>query len=182
VLIKLCFVSVSSYNQAHPSPLPAVITRCIQTVVRASTDVEKTQIWVPDFDLINRVNGVRTLADMLATVSADGTVDWYRQGGLKALCAFTGLERFPYDTIGCDFDFASFDQRLRYKLGLYGNDGDFDDSLVFTEFFRAKYQEYSVVKELASAEIIFGTQLRYHLYFARAHQYYDRVIIIPTSE
>jgi hypothetical protein len=175
-------VTVSSYNQAHPSNLLALITRCFQTTVRASPDVEKTQIWVPDYDLLNRIKGVRTLDETLATVYADGTVSWYRLGGLKVLCAFTGLERFPYDTIGCYLDFASFDQRLRYKLGLFGDEADVDNGFVVTGNFQVKYQEYSVVKELASAEIIFGTQLRYHLYFARAHQYYDRVIIIPTSE
>jgi hypothetical protein len=176
------FVSVSSYNQVYPLPLIIVILRVFNTAVRGSPDVEKTQIWVPDYDLLNRVKGVSTLVDTLATVYADGTVSWFRLGGLKVLCAFTGLERFPYDTIGCYLDFASFDRRLRYKLGLFGDETDVDDSIVISESFQVKYQEYSVVEELASAEIIYGTQLRYHLYFKRAHQYYDRVIIIPTSE
>lgn len=181
MLITLKCVCLVLQSSSPFSPFFLFFLRCLHTTVRGSPDVEKTQIWVPDYDLMNRVNGVRTLADTLATVYADGTVSWYRLGGLKALCAFTGLERFPYDTIGCNLVFASFDQRLRYKLGLFGDDADVDNSLVIQNF-QVKYQEYSIVKELALAEIILGTQLRYQLYFARAHQYYDRVIVIPTSE
>jgi hypothetical protein len=178
-------VPVSSYNQAHPSPLLAVITRCFYTTVRGSPDVEKTQIWVPDFDLVNRVNGVQSIAETLATVYADGTVSWYRLGELKVLCAFTGLERFPYDTIGCYLDFASIDQRLNYKLGHFGDDADVDDSLSLSQFYQVKYQEYSIVNKLVSAEVFSSNRirrLRYQLYFVRAHQYYNRVILIPTGE
>jgi hypothetical protein len=124
------------------------------------------------------------MAESLATVYADGTVSWYRLGSLTALCAFTGLGRFPYDTLGCDLDFATFDQRLRYKSGLFGDDADVDDGLVIFDF-QVKYHEYSIVKELSSAGLsrVPGVNsIRYQLYFERANQYYDRLVIAPTSE
>ena len=72
---------------------PSEFGGCHRTTVRASLDVEKTEIWVPDYDLLNRVHGVADFKDAMAEVTANGLVSWYRLGGLKALCVFTGLEQ-----------------------------------------------------------------------------------------
>jgi hypothetical protein len=165
---------------AHPLPLIAAITRCFQTTVRASTDVEKTQIWVPGFDLVNKVKGLGSISEVVATLHADGSVNWFRLGGLEVLCAFTGIERFPYDTLGCYLDFGSLDKRLHYKLGNFEDDDDKDDSIIISDQYQTKYKEYAVVRERVSAEHLFGGVLRYQFYFKRAHQFYTREMVVPT--
>jgi hypothetical protein len=64
-------------------------------------EVEKTQIWVPDLDVMNQVEGFQSMSDFKAMVHSDGTVHWSLNGGMKVFCAFTGLASIPFDTLGC---------------------------------------------------------------------------------
>lgn len=60
-------------------------------------DIETTSIWVPNFELLNRIEGVQEIEASKATVYSDGSVIWSMTGGLKAFCAFTGLANIPFD-------------------------------------------------------------------------------------
>ena len=153
---------------------PESVGGCYRTFVRASLDVEKTSIWVPDYDLLNRVTGVRDFEDMQAEVTADGTVAWFRLGGLKALCVLTGLEQFPYDTLGCGFNFGSV---------LYPSQSNFfmsDGGLLISDRHKANYHEFTIVKERASVTEMSDNQLRYQFYFERSSRYYTQKIVVPT--
>ena len=60
-------------------------------------DIETTSIWVPNFELLNRIEGVQEIEASKATVYSDGSVVWTMTGGLKTFCAFTGLANIPFD-------------------------------------------------------------------------------------
>ena len=85
---------------------PEEMGGCVSTSTYASLDAEKTSIWVPDFDLINQMGGgLHSFSDRYAEVFANGEINWFRYGGsFEAICGFTGLERFPYDTLECTMD------------------------------------------------------------------------------
>ena len=76
--------------------------------VRASLNAEQTQIWVPEFDLLNRKHGVQEWPEVSAKVSFDGTVEWQRTGVLVSVCSFRGLMQMPFDTLGCQFIFGRY--------------------------------------------------------------------------
>jgi len=57
---------------------------CSETInVKASMDLESTEIWVPNYDLTNDYAGFRTFDDADATVDHHGVVIWRRRGQLK---------------------------------------------------------------------------------------------------
>ena len=173
---------------------PASVGGCYQTSARASLDVEKTQIWVPDFDLMNRVLGVQSWPDAKAMVFADGTVRWWRLGGLRAICAFTGLERFPYDSLGCFFSFGSLlpvpvgyipweDGEGEYVEEYGGDDSEGGNATIFSinDEFPAKYQEYILIKERSfGAWYNNGRDFVVQLYFRRASRFYTHRVVLPT--
>ena len=64
-------------------------------------DVEKTSIWIPSLNLLNRISGVQTFADVKATVDSNGNVMMRTEGSLQAFCSFKGLADIPFDTLGC---------------------------------------------------------------------------------
>ena len=63
-------------------------------------DIETTTIWVPDFDVLNQIEGVQSMPAYKANVYSDGSVEWSMTGGLKTFCAFTGLANIPFDVRG----------------------------------------------------------------------------------
>ena len=68
-----------------------------------------TEIWVPDVIVYNSGTGTgASLEPAVATVDFDGTVFWSRPGVLHLLCAFTGLNNFPYDTLVCPVDLGGW--------------------------------------------------------------------------
>ena len=62
-----------------------------KVTVWSGHEAEGTTIWVPDFDLLNQIEGVQTWPDIQARVYSDGTVEWIRAGGITAFCSFKGL-------------------------------------------------------------------------------------------
>ena len=68
----------------------------------ALTNSEVTEIWVPDLQPYNAVEGlVHTLEPALARVQASGLVYWSRPGSLEIMCKFSGLSKFPRDELIC---------------------------------------------------------------------------------
>ena len=152
-----------------------------QVNARASIDVEKAEIWVPDFDLFNQVDGVQALPDATADVYADGTVSWRRNGPLVAICQFTGLAQIPFDTLGCQFLFGMWERQsaLAYPFNFtLGN--ELGTGLSIGPF-QSTYSQYKLVPGGSKAEInSYGRQVTFTFYFSRAQQHYVFNIIIPT--
>ena len=84
--------------------------------VRASINAEQSQIWVPEFDLLNRKRGVQEWPEVNAKVSFDGTVTWQRTGLLTSVCSFRGLMQMPFDTLGCQFIFGRYSEEHLFQI------------------------------------------------------------------
>ena len=96
--------------------------RSIQVRAAHTTDAEGTDIWTPDIVPYNSDEPlVQTLDPALATVDSTGSVYWARAGSLKLLCAFSGLNNFPFDVLRCPTDFGSwsFDNNVQ-RIGPLG--------------------------------------------------------------
>ena len=110
-----------------------------QIKVKASESPETTEIWVPDFNLINRVLGVESWNEVMAFVNFDGTVTWLRSGMLQAFCSFQGMGQIPFETLGCQFMFGNKGTSSSYQL------------VPKTPFelgiFRQKYKEFRLLEE-----------------------------------
>jgi len=82
-------------------------TTCTAFPVTARASMgSKSEIWVPNLDLFNKISGTREMGDSLASISNDGTVYWQRYGKLKAVCSMTNLGNMPFDHLGCQFMFG----------------------------------------------------------------------------
>jgi hypothetical protein len=142
--------------------------------VRASLDVEKTEIWVPDFDLYNQVRGVQGFPDAMADVYSDGTVLWVRNGGLRAICQFIGLSQIPFDSLGCQFLFGAWN-RLGTQPSPFGyvlQDGTGYEIGEFTPV----YNEYQLQSDKTESGVTTGRFnnpiVWYTFYFHRAKRHY----------
>jgi hypothetical protein len=77
-------------------------------------DLENTRIWVPEIELYNCEDSIDdTLAKKQAILSPDGGVFWSRNGQLKILCKFQGLEQFPLDSLRCVLEFGAWSSDSR---------------------------------------------------------------------
>ncbi len=147
--------------------------------VRASMDMERTEMFVPDVDLLNQANGgVQTFPDAMATVYNDGTVVWKRNGGLKAFCFFTGLNRFPFDTLGCSYLIGAWVREENVEITLVNNTGwaaggSLDEVI---------YNEYTLVVDRIQSGYYYGLKsiVYYNLYFERSSRYYTLKVLLPT--
>lgn len=148
---------------------------CDRFYARASLDAEKTDIWVADFDLLNRASGLQELPDASAMILSNGTVEWGRLGGIKAICLFEGLERFPFDELECEFMFgSSLSSPVHYIL---------NQDALFAQSRYAKYQEYTIIPERTTVSYrttLIHTQMRIRFVFERASRYYTTTIVAPT--
>jgi len=146
------------------------------TLMRASLDKQLTDIWVPEFDLINREIGVQSFAETPATVYSDGTVVWNRSGQIKAFCSFVGLRRLPYDELGCQFLFGDLtNAKIYYNAVDLGNN---HKGVRFADHSQT-YSEYSVVHEKTTSTIS-SRGVEIDFYFKRGLRHYLYLIILPT--
>jgi hypothetical protein len=146
--------------------------------VRASWNAETSEIWSPDFDLYNVVNGVQQFPDAMADLFSNGTVLWRRGGSLKAICQFTGLAKIPFDTLGCQFLLGPWTRRgfghIQYELsdGVGFHFGDFSPT----------YNEFKLILDLVETRNNkTDSVISYVFYFERATEYYLFNIVIPTA-
>jgi hypothetical protein len=146
---------------------------------RASMDMDQTEIYVPEIDLLNQVSGVQNFPNAMATVYNDGTVVWRRNGGLQAFCFFTGLNRFPFDTLGCSYLVGWVgEHQVDIILGGDNNAGwTTGQSLE-----RVIYNEYTLVAEQTQSGYYYGLKsiVYYNLYFERSSRYYILKVLLPT--
>lgn len=144
----------------------------------ASLDPQKTEIWVPEIDLLNQLEGVQNLPDTMAMVYMDGTIVWNRNGGVTAICLFQGLAQIPFDTLECQLLFGPWTRTdpkyIHYRL--YEGSG-----LEFGSF-TAQYNEFLPVPELAeSGESPVGSILYFNFFFRRAQHYYVFNIVVSDT-
>ena len=150
----------------------------LQTPLFLLQSAGDTQIWTPDFDLINHVDGMRENPDVKANVYSDGTVQYSQTGGIKAFCAFRGLGRIPFDTLGCQFSFGSISQtRAHSDLLRYV---PFTPDFTWTSSFRSTYNEWHVAPELTEQGTDNNGFMYFNFYFLRAEQHYVGNILTPT--
>ena len=144
---------------------------------RASLDSERTEIWVPDFDVYNLVNGVHDMPDAAAEIYPDGTVLWERNGAIRGLCQFTGLSSIPFDTLGCQLLFGSW---TRKGNDFYNFTLDPEAGFVFGDF-SSTYTEYRLDTDKTSAGDDGAGILFFNLFFLRATNSYINNVIVPTT-
>ncbi|CAB9509675.1 receptor subunit alpha-type acr-16 [Seminavis robusta] len=143
----------------------------------SGSDREKTEIWVPDIDLYNQVQGVQTFPDTSALVYNDGSVIWNRLGGITAFCQFSGLSQIPFDVLGCQFIVGPWvrqdPSQIKYHL--------FNGTGLVQGKFQATFNEYLPVPELSESGIAFeDTILYFNLYYKRSQKYYVNNLLVPT--
>ena len=81
-----------------------------------SQGLKDSEIWVPEFDLLNQINGVKGMGGILSTVDIDGNVTWFRQGSLKAICQMENLGEIPFESLGCQLLMGSNNIGVEYQL------------------------------------------------------------------
>lgn len=151
--------------------------------MKASINRELTQIWVPDYDLLNRIRGVQTWSEVEAEVRFDGMVVWERSGVLEVGCTFKGLRKMPFDILGCQLFFGGFTQR---HLIQYNANPGFDN-----ETFTRSFQEYTMIPNLTKVfytepQFVEGIkyldrhEVVYNFYFRRSSSFYVTKMIIPS--
>ena len=140
----------------------------------ASVDPQNTNIWVPDFDLYNKIEGIQEFPDIMARVYNDGTVVWRTNGSLKVICQFTGLAKIPFDTLGCQLLMGPFvrGDPMEIQYILWNETGlEFGD-------FKSTYNEYLPLPELFESGSANGYVLFFNFYFKRAKSYYVFNLIV----
>jgi len=150
------------------------------TTARASFDPELTEIWVPDFDLLNRVHGFDEFKLEPALILSDGFVIWPRSGSLTAFCQFTGLAKIPFDSLGCQFLFGpgSANSYLNFNYQLDPENGPKGFSKGALD---PTYNEYVLDEDLSFAgkDPVLGF-MYFNFYFDRATRFYVMQIVVPT--
>jgi len=136
-----------------------------------------TSIWVPDYDLANKIEGFRSFPTTQAEIYSDGTVSWQISGSLKAFCGYKGLGAIPFDTLGCQLIFVPTSRftndLIHYKI--------YNPQNVTYTGFDAKYDDFVKVKELGEiGYTLDGIGIYYNIYFKRASKTYVQNIVIPT--
>ena len=93
------------------------------TFATFSTNLESpARVWSPQFELYNGAESISANSNPTREIVygyPGGSLYWSRPGILRALCAWRGLERFPYDEIECELEFGGWDRsglQVNYTL------------------------------------------------------------------
>jgi hypothetical protein len=91
---------------------------------------ETSEIWTPDIELWNLDQGLaESLEDSYAGVSYDGSVFWSRPGHLRPACKYRGLEKFPFDELGCTMELGSWVYSGKYVRLVKGGEDEMGFSI-----------------------------------------------------
>ena len=132
---------------------------------------------IPDFDLLNQIDGVQGLPDFKANVYSDGTVIWRVAGGIQAFCAFTGLANIPYDTLGCQLLFSDHSRKWSRYSNLVNYVFKIPDVTSVGVFDRT-YDEWTMIPELTNQGLTPTGDIFDDIYFKRAVEYYFNIIVV----
>jgi hypothetical protein len=79
------------------------------TIQAESGSLENSLVWTPDIELYNNEDSIdNSFRIKPVTVYPSGWILWSRPGKLQALCIFSGLYDFPFDTIECQLEFGAW--------------------------------------------------------------------------
>jgi hypothetical protein len=155
---------------------------CHRVTYRASIDAELTEIWVPNFNLQNKLEGFQMLPEAHASVYYDGSVRWRKTGILTGTCELTGVTSFPFDTTSCYFDFGDDRDPLFHRINYNYVAPQFFSSLQDNKW---NFQEYRMltsrtfVEEVTESLSGFENRfIRYRFYFDRAEKFYVHMFVI----
>jgi len=145
------------------------------TTVHVGRDVQTTSIWIPSFNLLNRIQGIEALPPNKAVINSKGNITLNFDGKMKAFCNYKGLANIPYDTLGCQFLFGITERSHDYNV--YYLD---PDVVEFASFgLEAAYNEWQPIPELTSkAKLPKTPVVYYNMYFKRAKGHYVSNIIV----
>ena len=134
-----------------------------------------SKIQVPDFDVLNQIDGLQSAPSFKANIFSDGTVLWVIEGGLNSFCAFNGLAEIPFDTLGCQVLFGphtrtwSSDIKYVLEVPLFVSFGAFD----------LTYNEWTPDPKRTTQGYTFsGDIIYYNIFFKRATHHYVHNIVV----
>ena len=150
-------------------------------------DGHDLQIWTPDITPYNTKDGfTNTLSPANAVVSSSGSVFWSRPGILDIMCKFSGLSKFPYDTLKCGMDVGGWIAGGGHQgITMYGGGYAFSSQEPTAG---TSYQEYAVQQVNASV-VLYSYAccpsdpypvINYVIVISRASAYYFNLIMLPT--
>ncbi len=121
-------------------------SKCLSSLsdVRVSESIENTEIWIPNFNLLNRVHGTENFAPTRAHLYHDGTVLWMQQGTITAVCSFLGMWKIPFDTLGCQFWFSTPGQYFDFEFITR-------DAIIYGRFAQ-KYKDFELDRSMVRSK------------------------------
>jgi nicotinic acetylcholine receptor alpha-10 len=179
------------------------------TFIVESNSKENSDIWTPDVELYNAEESFdEAFTIKAALVDSSGLVFWSRPGKVKTLCKFTGLERFPYDTLKCELELGAW-TLYKAQQDIVLNEGDGGVSWVgkcrgepgaekcdgsassaagaaTSETSGSRFQDYSILDITASRqETVYAStgksypSLVYKVYLKRSSGFYTMKLVAP---
>jgi len=152
-----------------------------------ATDVEGTEIWVPDIQMYNSNEGTFSTLDGANPIAySDGTIFWSRPGIVDSMCKFTGLVAFPFDKLQCAMEWGAWSWSDGFQgINLTGPGYVF---LTNEDTAGASYQEYSIKSvEVSLTQTFYDTTpnqpwtiVKYNVELNRATFYYGTLVLLPT--
>lgn len=137
---------------------------------------QSSEIWIPQLDLYNQIDGVQELPDAKVLVFPDGSIQWRRNGNLRAICHFVGLGRIPFDNLGCQLIFGDL-----ARFGFGHIEYVLKDGVGFAfSHIKPTYHQFQLQPDMCEAGRTPENNLYYTLYFQRATNYYVFNIVVPT--
>ena len=150
------------------------------------------------FDLIYKISGTQSFDDSMATVFSDGTVYWNRAGSLTPQCHFVGLEKMPFDQLGCQLHFGGGQKKspriaqqvVKYKLQEKMIDGTLHRGFYALPYSQS-YMPFKLVREKSSCDyhetdlkqfypLAMNSTFHVDLFFQRSTRHYSMFIIFPN--
>jgi hypothetical protein len=155
-----------------PSPNGTCTVLPVTARAEVQQGLKDSEIWVPEFDLENRVSGVKSMKGPLATVYNDGSVTWLRSGNLKAICQMYDLGQIPFDSLGCQLIMGSSGLGVTYQLDPNG--------AITSSGYAGPYNGYRLKSATpgydAKRNLIF-----FNFDYVRGKPFYVQNIIVPVT-
>lgn len=191
-----------SWNDQRLSWDPAMYGNVTELKFQAAdfTNPEVTDIWLPDVATYNAALGlVHALEPAPASVNANGNVMWSRPGTLSVMCRFSGLVKFPFDSLSCPvlvggWQTSGLTQGLstgmlpRDSLKVSNTACAVLNTPYSEEEAQSSYAEYEITKvECSAYELEYASYpgemwpvIKYRIYFSRAVSYYGFFALLPS--
>ena len=155
-----------------PSPNGTCTVLPVNARAEKQQGLKDSEIWVPEFDLMNQISGVSGMTGQLARVTNDGNVTWFRQGRLKAICQMVQLGRIPFDTLGCQMIMGSQKSGVAYELNPTGG--------LLVSNYAGPYNDFRLVHAQPGYSSN-GGAVFFDLQYERGTSFYIQNILLPVA-